>query len=91
IEQSLQDLALELGQSIDQQSAAQLYQTASDLLHQTDYAPLTLARVAGTLLVYQLQKTEAEEVEWFKSQVEQCTNDEDVEELIESLHRIDAL
>lgn len=91
IEQSLQDLALELGESIDQSSAAALYQAASDLLNHISYAPLTLARVAATLLVYQVQQAEAEEVDWFKAQVEQCPSDEEVEELIESLHRTDAL
>lgn len=91
IEQSLQNLALELGESIDQSSATQLYQTASDLLSHMSYAPLTLARVAATLLVYQVQQTEPEEVDWFRSQVEQCPSDEEVEELIESLHRTDAL
>lgn len=91
IEQSLQALALELGESIDPPAATQLYQTASDLLSHISYAPLTLARVAGTLLVYQVQQIEAEEVEWFKAQVEQCPSDEEVEELIESLHRADAL
>lgn len=91
IEQSLQDLAVQLGEAIDPSTATQLYLTASNLLSQIRYAPLTLARVAGTLLVYQVEQTEAEEVEWFKAQVEQCPSDEEVEELIESLHRTDGL
>lgn len=62
IEQSLQDLALALGRSIDQQSAKQLYQKASNLLHDIDYAPSTLVSVVGTLLVCELQKTGVEEV-----------------------------
>lgn len=41
--------------------------------------------------MYQVQRAEAEEVEWFKAQVEQCFGDEDVEALIESLHRTDTL
>lgn len=91
IEQSLQNLAMQLGKAIDQSTATQLYQEASSLLANISYAPLTLARVAATLLVYQVQQSEAEEVDWFKAQVEQCPSDEDVEELIESLHRTDAL
>jgi hypothetical protein len=51
---------------------------------------LTLARVAGTLLVYDIQ-TATEELQWFKAQIEQCLDEEEVEELIESIHRTDAL
>ncbi len=54
-------------------------------------SPLTLARVAGTLLVYQVQDTELEESQWFNNQVKQCLDEEEVEELIESIHRTDAL
>ncbi|WP_089131113.1 hypothetical protein [Tolypothrix sp. NIES-4075] len=32
---------------------------------------LTLARVAGTLLVYQIEDTEPEEIKWFNTQVQQ--------------------
>lgn len=92
IQQNLQDIALQMGHSLDTKRAKQLYQDATALLSHISYAPITLARVAGTLLVYQLQKgIEPEEVEWFKSQVTQCPTDEEVEELIESLHRTDAL
>jgi hypothetical protein len=45
----------------------------------------------GVLLVYRVQNSEAEELKWFKDQIGQCTDDEEVEESIESLHRIDAL
>jgi hypothetical protein len=34
---------------------------------------------------------EAEEQAWFKAQMQQCLAEEEVEELIESLHRTDAL
>ncbi|MBD1995017.1 hypothetical protein H6G00_00010 [Leptolyngbya sp. FACHB-541] len=91
IEQSLQEIALQMGQPIDSQVAQQVYQSAADLLSHLVYAPITLARLAGTLLVYQLQDVESQEVEWFKSQVKGCPNDDEVEELIESLHRIDSL
>lgn len=91
IEQSLQEIAVQMGQPVDQQVTRQVYQTAVELLSHVAYAPITLARLAGTLLVYQLQKTESEEVKWFKSQVKECSNDEEVEELIESLHRVDSL
>jgi hypothetical protein len=52
---------------------------------------MTLARVAGTLLVYQIGDTEPEEIKWFNTQVKQCLDSEEVEELIESIHRTDAL
>ncbi len=91
IQQSLQAIALQMGQSIDEQAVQQIYETAVELLSHIPYAPITLARLARTLLVYQLQETESEEVEWFKLQVKQCPNDDEVEELIESLHRIDTL
>lgn len=91
IQQNLQDIAEQMGHPITEQAANQLYQEAVSLLGAIAYEPITLARVAGTLLVYQLQKIEAEEMEWFKSQLQQCADGEEVEELIESLHRTDAL
>jgi len=42
-------------------------------------------------LVYQVQEIEVEELNWFNTQVKQCLDEEEVEELIESLHRTDAL
>ena len=91
IEQSLQEIASQMGQPVDKQIIRQVYQNAVDLLNHVAYAPITLARLAGTLLVYQLQNIEPEEVEWFKSQVKECLSDEEIEELIESLHRVDSL
>ncbi|GAB1538795.1 hypothetical protein NUACC21_14590 [Scytonema sp. NUACC21] len=91
IQESLQEIALQMGQPLDEIAAERLYQDASTLLNSIPYEPLTLARVAGTLLVYQVQNTEPEELEWFKSQVQQCSNDEEVEELIESINRTDGL
>ncbi|QYO62303.1 hypothetical protein [Leptolyngbya sp. 7M] len=91
IQQSLQDLADQMGHPIEQSTAQQLYYEATDLLDHLSYEPLTLARVAGTLLVYRVQKIEVEEVDWFKQQVRQCPDEEEVEELIESLHRTDGL
>jgi hypothetical protein len=91
IQQSLQDIASQMGKPLNEVAAKQLYQDAETLLDHVPHEPLTLARVAGTLLVYQVQETEPEELEWFKSQVQQCSGDEEIEELIESLHRIDAL
>lgn len=91
IQQSLQDIALQMGKPLDQIAAERLYQDAYALLNHILYEPITLARVAGTLLVYEIQGAEAEEMEWFKSQVQQCSDDEAVEELIESMHRTDVL
>lgn len=92
IGQSLQEIALQMQHPIDETTAAELYREAKELLSHLSVTPLTLARVAGTLLVYRVQKgIEAEEREWFKTQVQQCADEEEVEELIESLHRTDAL
>ncbi len=91
IQQSLQEIASQMGQPLDEVAAERLYQDASVLLDRIPCEPLTLARLAGTLLVYQMQKTEPEELEWFQSQVQQCSTDEEVEELIESINRTDAL
>ncbi|WP_238178437.1 hypothetical protein [Calothrix sp. 336/3] len=76
---------------MDKASIRQIYQNAYDLLSHVSPSTLTLARVAGTLLVYRVQDTEAQEVEWFHTQVKQCLNSEEVEELIESISRTDAL
>ncbi|MEC4814197.1 MAG: hypothetical protein SAK29_13115 [Scytonema sp. PMC 1069.18] len=91
IQQSLQDIASQVGQPLDEVAAERLYRETSTLLDGIPCEPITLARLAGTLLVYQMQHTEAEELAWFKSQVQQCSNDEEVEELIESIHRVDVL
>jgi anthranilate phosphoribosyltransferase len=87
IQQSLQEIADQMGEPITSETAAQLYQEAVDLLNHVDYAPVTLARVAGALLVYQLKNIEPEEIEWFKAQIQEATEAEEVEELIESMSR----
>jgi hypothetical protein len=91
IQQSLQASAAQMGQPLPNVMAERLYQDAKALLDHLSHEPLTLARVAGTLLVYRVQDTEPEELEWFKAQVQQCSSDEAIEELIESMHRVDAL
>jgi hypothetical protein len=83
-------LSTQLGHPLDKASVDRLYQNARDLLSHISPAPVTLARVAGTLLVYHIQDSEGEEVKWFKVQIEQCFDEEEVEESIESLHRTDA-
>jgi hypothetical protein len=88
---SLQQLATQLGSPLDQAAIDRIYHNAQDLLSHISPAPITLARVAGTLLVYQLQAPTAEELQWFKAQIQQCVDEEEVEELIESLHRADGL
>lgn len=42
-------------------------------------------------VIYRVQDTELEESQWFNNQVKQCLDEEEVEELIESIHRTDAL
>ena len=91
IQQSLHAAALQMEHPVDEQTTEQIYHEASTLLSHLSHAPITRARLAGTLLVYQIQETERAEVEWFKSQVQQCLDDEEVEGLIESIHRTDAL
>jgi hypothetical protein len=91
IQDNLHQLSMQLGQPLDRVSIDELYQDAKNILSHIDPAPVTLARVAGVLLVYRIQDSEAEEVAWFKDQIEHCTDDEEVEETIESLHRIDSL
>jgi hypothetical protein len=91
IQESLKQLCAQLGSPLDETSVMQIYQNACDLLSHLSPSPLTLARVAGTLLVYQVQDTEPEELNWFNTQVRQCLDEEEVEELIESIYRTDAL
>ncbi|MBH8573020.1 hypothetical protein I8752_08310 [Nostocaceae cyanobacterium CENA369] len=91
IQESLKQLSAQLGSPLDETSVMQIYQNTSDLLSHLSPSPLTFARVAGTLLVYQVQNTESEEIKWFNTQVKQCLNEEEVEELIESIYRTDAL
>ena len=91
IQESLLQLSIQLGYPLDRASVEQIYQTARDLLSRISPTPVTLARVAGTLLVYHIQDPEGEELKWFKAQIEQCLDEEEVEESIESLHRTDAL
>lgn len=87
IQQSLQDIAMQMGEPIALETATEIYQESVDLLSHVDYAPITLARVAGTLLVYRLQKIEPEELEWLKTQITEATEAEAVEDLIESMSR----
>jgi methyl coenzyme M reductase subunit C-like uncharacterized protein (methanogenesis marker protein 7) len=91
IQESLLQLSLQLGQPLDKASVEQIYQNARDLISHISTTPVTLARVAGTLLVYHIQDPEGDELKWFKAQIEQCLDEEEVEESIESLHRTDGL
>jgi anthranilate phosphoribosyltransferase len=91
IQQMLREIALQMGQSLDELETERLFREASALLNHIAYEPLTLARVAGILLVYQIQDTEPAELEWFKSQLQQFSDAEEVEELVESIHRVDSL
>ena len=91
IQESLLQLSIQLGHPLNHTSVNRLYQNARDLLSHISPTPVTLARVAGTLLVYHIQDPEGEELKWFKSQIKQCLDEEEVEESIESLHRTDVL
>jgi hypothetical protein len=91
IQEHLDRLSNQLGHPLDRETIDELYQDAKNLLSHIDPDPVTLARVAGVLLVYRIQDSEAEEMVWFKDQIEHCIDDEEVEETIESLHRIDSL
>lgn len=91
IQENLKQLSTQLGSPLDEVSVMEIYQNACDLLSQVSPSPLTVARVAGTLLVYRVKDTEPEEIKWFNNQVKQCLDEEEVEELIESISRTDAL
>ncbi|GAP99700.1 hypothetical protein [Leptolyngbya sp. NIES-2104] len=91
VQQNLQQVAQQLGQPDDAASIQQLYGDAQSLMSHLLPDPLTLARVAGVLLVYQLPDTEPDEVHWFKSELQNCLDVESVEELIDSLSRPDGL
>lgn len=91
IQENLKQLSAQLGSPLSELSVMEIYQNACELLSHVSPSPLTLARVAGTLLVYRATDTEPEEFEWFSTQVKQCLDEEEVEELIESIHRTDAL
>jgi hypothetical protein len=91
IQESLLQLSIQLEHPLDLASVEQIYQNARDLLSHISPTPVTLARVAGTLLVYHIQEPEGEELKWFKAQIEKCLDEEEVEESIESLHRTDGL
>ena len=91
IQESLLQLSIELGHPLDKASVEKLYQNALDLLSHISPTPVTFARVAGTLLVYHIQDPAGDELKWFKAQIEQCSDEEEVEESIESLHRTDVL
>ncbi|MBE9003100.1 hypothetical protein IQ274_34255 [Nostoc sp. LEGE 12447] len=91
IQENLKQLSAQLGSPLSELSVMEIYQNACDLLSYVSPSPLTLARVAGTLLVYRVMDTEPEEFEWFSTQVKQCLHEEEVEELIESIHRTDTL
>ncbi len=91
IQESLLQLSIQLEHPLDLASAEQIYQNALGLLQHISPAHVTLARVAATLLVYHVLDPNTEELQWFKNQIEQCLDEEEVEELIESIHRTDAL
>lgn len=91
VKQNLQQLAAQLAQPDDVNTIEALYETVQELVSHLSPDPLTLARVAGVLLVYQLPDTDPSEVQWFKSQLQQCSDLESIEELIDSLSRPDAL
>lgn len=91
IQDSLYQLSIQLEQPLDRSTIENIYQHAQALLSHISPTPVTLARVAGVLLVYHVQNPDAEELKWFNNQIEQCVDDEEVEEAIESLHRVDGL
>jgi hypothetical protein len=91
IQGSLLQLSNQLGHPLDKVTVEHLYQNAKDLLSHISPTPVTLARVAGTLLVYHIQDPEGEELRWFKAHIGQCLDEEEVEDSIESLHRTDGL
>jgi hypothetical protein len=99
IQESLLQLSIQLEHPLDspqerlrqRASVEQIYQNAWDLLSHISPTLITLARIAGILLVCQIQDPEGDELKWFNAQIQQCLDEEEVEEVIESIHRIDTL
>jgi hypothetical protein len=91
IQESLLQLSIQLEHPLDRASVEQIYQNALDLLNHISPALVTLARVAATLLVYHILDPNTEELQWFKTEIKQCLDEEELEELIESIHRTDTL
>jgi hypothetical protein len=80
-----------LGQPKDTAAIAQLCTEAQTLVQDIAADELTLARVMDVLRVYQLPGTDPDEVQWFKTALQECQDSESVEELIDSISRPDAL
>jgi hypothetical protein len=91
VQENLQQMSVQLGQPQDADAIQHLYQTAQALLSHLSPDPLTLARVAGVLLVYQLSDTDPSEEKWFKAALQTCSDGEAIEELVDSLSRPDSL
>jgi hypothetical protein len=91
IQDQLQQLSIQIGQPQDEFAIRKLYQNTEKLLSHLSVEPLTLARVAGILLVYEQPGTDPDEVKWFKNALENCQDAESIEELIDSISRPDAL
>jgi hypothetical protein len=87
IQENLDRESIQLRHPLGLVTVEQLYQNARDLLSHITPTPVTLARVAGVLLIDRIQNSAAEELQWFKDQIAKCRDDEEVEESIESLHR----
>ncbi len=91
VQDNLQQMSIQLGQPQDAEAIQQLYQSAQAHLSHLSPDPLTLARMVGVLLVYQLPGTDPNEVKWFESELQNCPDVESIEELIDSISRPDSL
>lgn len=91
IQEHLQQMSIQLGHPLDADAIQQLYQLAEALVGHLAPDPLTTARVAGILLVYQISDADPEEAKWFKTELRNCQDEESIEELIDSISRPDAL
>jgi hypothetical protein len=91
IQADLRQLSAQLGHLLDADAIQQLYQSAEALVSQLAPDSLTIARVAGVLLVYQISDADPEEAEWFKTELRNCHDEESVDELIDLISRSDAL
>lgn len=91
VQENLQQIALQLGRSNDPVAIKELYRSAEGLVSHLSPDPLTVARVAGVLLVYQVSEVDPDEVKWFKTELQACSDLESIEELIDSISRTDSL
>ena len=91
IQENLKQLSAQLGSPLDELSVMEIYQNACNTTEPRFSITSYSCPRCRNITRLQVKDTELEEFEWFCTQVKQCLDEEEVEELIESIHRTDAL